>query len=201
MKYKKTLQVPVIVGEGEAQFFIEKDTCIAPPSPPVYTVKSIKKWVEVCTAKAIKGKVIFNAYLWKTVVYTTVEHVHNGTVNGPVYHSTFKVPFGGFVEMCPYPGEKICEDAKAELLEADVEGSKEIWHDEDCIDGITVFNKLLEKTVVRLKFKVTTIQHVEVETFPKPYCPAQDKCIAKPEKDCRDIEKSLQNFDEDEEQE
>lgn len=179
---KKTLQVPVIVGEGEAQFFIEKDTCISPPSPPVFEVKDIKNKVQICTAKVIKGKVIFNAYLWKTIIYTTVEEVHNGTINGPVYHSTFKVPFGGFVELCPYPGEKVCEGAKAELLKACVEGSKEIWHDEDCIDGVTVYKKLLEKTVVSLKFKATTIQHVEVEALPKPICPdrPKDPCESEP---------------------
>lgn len=165
MKHKKTLQVSVIVGEGKAHFFIEKDTHIAPPSPPIFTVKDIKKWVEVYTTKVIKDKVIFNAFLWKTVIYTTVEHVHDGTVNGAVYHSTFKIPFGGYVDLRPYPGEKISEGAKAELLEAKVEGEKDIWHDEKCIDGVKVYNKLLEKTVVSLKFKATTIQHVEVETI------------------------------------
>lgn len=169
MKRKKTLQVPVIVGEGEAQFFIEKDTTIAPPSPPVLTIKDIKRRVEIVSAKVIKNKVLFNAVLWKTVVYTTVEHVHDGTINGPVFHSSFKVPFGGFVELRPYPGEKVREGAEAELLEAEVEGSKEILHDEKCIEGIKVFNKLLEKTIVRLKFKAVTIQHVEVDEHePKP---------------------------------
>lgn len=165
MKHKKTLQVPVIVGEGKAHFFIEKDTRIAPPSPPIFTVKDIKKWVEVYTTKVIKNKVIFNAFLWKTVIYTTVEHVHDGTVNGPIYHSTFKVPFGGYVDLRPYPGERITEEARAELLEAKVEGEKDIWHDEKCIEGVKVYEKLLEKTVVSLKFKATTIQHVEVEAL------------------------------------
>ncbi|ADU27195.1 DUF3794 domain-containing protein [Ethanoligenens harbinense] len=188
MSMIKTLQVPVIVGEGEAQFFIEKDTRISPPSPPVFTVKDIKKWVEVYTAKVIKGKVIFNAFLWKTVVYTTVEHVHDGTVNGAVYHSTFKIPFGGFVELCPFPGEKVEEGAKAELLDADIEGSKDIWHDEDCVEGIKVFNKLLEKTVVRLKFKATTIQHVTVATLPKPPYSCDDQMPISKEKSCGDTE-------------
>lgn len=180
MKMKKTLQVPVVVGKGEAQFFIEKDTRISPPSPPVYTLIEIKKRVEVVTAKVIKGKVIFNALLWKTVIYTTVEHVHDGTVNGPVFQSTFKIPFGGFVELHPLPGEKVHEGAQAELLEAEVEGSKDILHDEECVDGIRVFSKLLEKTVVSLKFKATTIQHIEVETFPRPPKQEEDPCKAKP---------------------
>ena len=162
---KKTLQVPVIVGEGEAQFFIEKDICISPPSPPVYKIEDIKKWIEVYSAKVICGKVIFNAYLWKDIVYKTVEHVHDGTVNGPVYHSTLKIPFGGFVEIKPYDCEKVTEGDDPELLEAVVEGAKDILHDEECILGETVFNKLLEKTVVKLKFKVTRPQHVKVECF------------------------------------
>ncbi len=201
MNLIKTLQVPVIVGEGEAQFFIEKDTRISPPSPPVFKIKEIKKWVEIVSAKVIKGKVIFNALLWKTVVYTTVEHVHDGTVNGPVFHSTFKTPFGGFVELCPFPGEKVKEDAEPELLEAEIEGSKDILHDEECIEGITVFSKLLEKTVVRLKFKAVKIEHVTVATLPKPpfHC-HEDKWLVPKEEDGDDTE-ALAKADEDEDEE
>lgn len=179
MSRKKTLQVPVIVGEGDAQFFVEKDTVIAPPSPPVFKILDVEHSVEIITAKVIKGKVIFNALLCKTVKYSTVEHQHDGTINGPVYHSTFKVPFGGFVELEDYPGEKVCEEAKAELLEAEVEGSKDILHDETCVEGITAYNRLLEKTVVRLKFKAVTIQHVEVETDKWPFKPDEKECEEK----------------------
>ena len=178
-KDKKVLQVPVIVGEGEDQFFIEKDICVAPPSPPVYMVKDIKKWVEVYDTKVIcGGKVLFNAYLWKDINYKTVEHVHDGTVNGPVYHSTLKIPFGGYVKMKPYCGEEIREGDRAELLEAYVEGERDEWHDECCIEGIKVYNKLLEKTIVKLKFKVTRIEHVtvKVECEPKPPCKEDKDC-------------------------
>lgn len=179
----KTLQVPVITGEGEGQFFVEKDTRISPPSPPVFKIKEIKKRVEIITAKVIRGKVIFNALLWKTVVYTTVEHVHDETVNGPVFHSTFRIPFGGFVELHPFPGEKVKEGDKAELLEAEIEGSKDILHDERCVDDIKVFNKLLEKTVVRLKFKATKIEHVTVKTIRKPpHACEDDESLAKEDK-------------------
>ncbi len=180
---KKTLQVPVIVGEGEAQFFVEEDVTVAPPSPPVYEIQNIKRHVEIVTAKVVKNKVLFNAILWKAVYYTTVEHVHDGTINGPVYHSSFKVPFGGFVDLCPYPGEEVCEGATPELLKGEVLGSKEVLHDEKCVDGIKVYNKLLEKTIVSLRFKATTLQHIEVETKepcpppkpePKP-CPCKSK--------------------------
>ena len=36
---KKILQVPVVVGKGSAQFFIEKDVKISPPSPPIYKIE------------------------------------------------------------------------------------------------------------------------------------------------------------------
>lgn len=173
---KKTLQVPVIVGEGEAQFFIEKDICISPPSPPVYKIEDIKKWIDVYSLKVICGKVIFNAYLWKNIVYKTVEHVHDGIVNGPMYHSTLKIPFGGFVEIKPYKGEKVCEGDCPELLEACVEGAKDILHDDECILGETVYNSLLEKTVVKLKFKVTRTEHVKVDCDDyKPYDDDKDE--------------------------
>jgi hypothetical protein len=160
---KKILQVPVIVGEGEGQFFIEKDICISPPSPPVFKIKDVKEWVEIYTWKVIPGKIIFNAFLWKDITYKTVEHVHDETVNGPIYHATTKLPFGGFVEICPYPGEKVCENACAELLEAKVEGKKDIWHGEHEICGQKVYKKVLEKSVVKVKFKVTRTQHVPVK--------------------------------------
>lgn len=165
---KKILQVPVIMGEGEEQFFIEKDICIAPPSPPVYMIEDVKEWVDVYSTKVINNKVIFNAYLWKDIVYKTVEHVHDGTVNGPMYHSTFKLPFGGFVKIKHFDNEKVKEGDTAELLEARVEGSKDHLHDECVIQGFKVYNKLLEKTVVKLRFKVTRIEHVPVVCESKP---------------------------------
>ena len=158
----KTLQVPVIVGEGEDEFFIEKDINVSPPSPPVFMVKDVKEWVDVYSYKVIKGKVLFNAYLWKDINYKTVEHVHDETVNGPVYHCTTKIPFGGFVVIKPYPCEEVKEDDNAELLESSVEGKKDVWHDECKIEGVTVYKKVLEKTIVKVKFKVTRTQHVPV---------------------------------------
>ena len=32
---KKELQVPVVVGVGSEQFFIEKEIKVSPPSPPI----------------------------------------------------------------------------------------------------------------------------------------------------------------------
>ena len=37
----------------------------------------------------------------ENVAYKTVEEVCDGVVSGPIYHATFKIPFGGFVEMKP----------------------------------------------------------------------------------------------------
>lgn len=159
---KRLIQVPVIIGTGSGQFFIEKDIKIAPPSPPVYEIKDIKKWVEVYEFKAIPGKVIFNAYLWKDINYATVEHVHDETVNGPLYHSTTKIPFGGFVEIKPFECEEFSHEDIAELLEAHVEGEVDKLHDKSTICGVHVYDKLLEKTVVRLTFKVVRLQHVPI---------------------------------------
>lgn len=168
---KKILQVPVIVGKGSGQFFIEKDIKISPPSPPVYEIKEIKKWIEVYDYKAIPGKVIFNAWLWKDIYYTTVEHVHDDSVNGPVYHLCTKIPFGGFVEIEKFEEDDFkdkCKDKDkgkefAELIEAVVEGEIDNLHDKACVCGVNVYEKLLEKTVVRLTFKVVRIEHVAIE--------------------------------------
>ncbi|HBR03477.1 MAG TPA: hypothetical protein DD738_12800, partial [Ruminiclostridium sp.] len=70
---RKILQVPVIVGKGSEQFFVEKDVKISPPSPPIFKIEEIEKKVVVTDAQVIPGKVIFNAYIWKNVIYKTVE--------------------------------------------------------------------------------------------------------------------------------
>jgi hypothetical protein len=155
----KILQVPVVIGKGEEQFFIEKEICFAPPTPPVYMVKDIKKWVDVYDMKAICGKIIFNAYLWKDINYKTVERVCDDVVSGPLYHYTIKIPFGGFVVI----DSDVKDGDKAELLEATIEGEKDEWCGEILKQGIKVYTKLVEKTVVRLKFKVDRIEEICVE--------------------------------------
>jgi hypothetical protein len=159
---KKVLQVPVIVGKGSEQFFVEKDVKISPPSPAIYKIEHIDKKVIITDAHVIPGKVIFNAYIWKNVLYKTVEEVHDGIVNGPIYHATFKIPFGGFVEIKPIGCEKVKEGDVAELLEAYVEGEKDFLHDETICQGQKVYCSLLEKDVGKVAFKVVRTEHVDV---------------------------------------
>ncbi len=159
---KKVLQVKVIVGKGSDQFFVENDVTISPPSPPIFKIEEIDKKVIITDVDVIPGKVIFNAILWKNVIYKTVEDVCDGIVNGPLFHATFKVPFGGFVEMEPVGCEKVKECDTAELLEAFVEGEKDILHGETCVKGVTVFTKLLEKDVIKVAFKVVRTEHIPV---------------------------------------
>jgi hypothetical protein len=161
---KKLIQVPVVKGKGEQQFFIEKEICIAPPCPPVYMVKEIKKWIDVYDMTTICGKVIFNAYLWKDINYKTVERVCDNFVNGPVYHFTTKIPFGGFVVISP----EAKEGDKPELLEAVVEGERDKWCGEIQKQGVKVYTKLVEKTVVKLKFKVDRIEEIWVDDMGNP---------------------------------
>jgi len=159
---EKILQVPVIVGKGSEQFFVEKDICLAPSSPPIYKIEKIDKKVVVTDANVIPGKVIFNAYIWKNITYKTVEDVCDGVVYGKIHHVTFKIPFGGFVEMKPIGCDKIDECDKAELLEAFVEGEKDFLHNETTCKGQKVFCSLLEKDVVKITFKVVRTEHVPV---------------------------------------
>lgn len=165
---KKILQVPVIVGKGSDQFFIEKDVTIAPSNPPIFKIEKIDKKVIITDASVIPGKVIFNAYIWKNVTYKTVEDVCDGVVYGQINHVTFKIPFGGFVEMKPIGCEKIDECDTAELIEAYVEGEKEFLHDETICKGQKVFCSLLEKDVVKVTFKVVRTEHI-------PVCVEEDK--------------------------
>ncbi len=178
--HKKLLQVPVVKGKGEEQFFIEKEIYFTSPIPPVYMVKDIKKWVDVYDMKVIKGKVIFNAFLWKDINYKTVEKACDDYVSGPVYHYTTKIPFGGFVPI----NNEVKEGDIAELLEAKIEGEKDEWCDETCKQGVKVFTKLIEKTVVKLKFKVDRIEEVCVEESHD----CDDECKEKEEEEdkCKD---------------
>lgn len=169
---KRVLQTKVIVGKGKQQFFVEKDICISPPCPPAFKVESVDVSIDVYDTKLITGggckwgwaKVIFNAWLCKNIVYKTVEHVHNGIVNGPLYASTLKIPIGGFIELEPVKGEKIKEGDIVEVISARLEGAKEELHDEIrlCSD-VKVFRKLLEKAVVEIEVKVVSIDHVCVK--------------------------------------
>ena len=161
---EKILQVPVVVGKGEQQFFIEKEINITPPCPPVFMVKEIKKWIDVYDMTAIRGKVIFNAYLWKDINYKTVENVGDDFVSGPVYHYTTKIPFGGFVAI--NPDVKVGDTP--ELLEAIIEGERDHWCGETEKKGVKVYTKLVEKTVVKLKFKVDRIEEVKIDEKPRP---------------------------------
>lgn len=162
---KKLIQVPVVVGIGEDQFFVEKEIRISPPCPPVYMVKEIKKWVDVYDVKVICGKILFNAFLWKDINYKTVDKVCpcDPSVCGPVFHYTTKIGFGGFVEVCgdAKPGDK------AELLEAKIEGERDDWKGECFKQGVKVYTKLIEKTVIKLKFKVVREKELLIDTYPE----------------------------------
>ena len=65
---KKIIQVPVIVGKGSEQFFVEKDVKISPPSPAIFKIENIERRCILPTLRN-SGKVIFNAYIWKNVTY------------------------------------------------------------------------------------------------------------------------------------
>jgi len=161
---KKLIQVPVVVGVGEDQFFVEKEIRISPPCPPVYMVKEIKKWIDVYDVKVIHGKILFNAFLWKDINYKTADKVCacESSVCGPVFHYTTKIGFGGFIEVCgdAKPGDK------AELLEAKIEGERDDWKGECFKQGVKVFTKLVEKTVIKLKFKVVREKELLVDAYP-----------------------------------
>ncbi|MGI6083909.1 MAG: DUF3794 domain-containing protein [Acetivibrionales bacterium] len=172
---KKILQVPVIVGKGSEQFFIEKDIKLAPSSPAIYKIEKIDKKVFVTDANVIPGKVIFNAFLWKNVTYKTVEEVCDGVVYGKLNHVTFKIPFGGFVEIKPIGCEKFDKDDVAELIEAFVEGEKEFLHNETICKGQKVFCSLLEKDVIKIAFKVIRTEHIPVCVDDDKYEDKKDK--------------------------
>lgn len=149
---KKILEIPVVVGMGEDDFFVEKEIVIPQSCPPVYKVKDINEWVEVYDKKVVCGKVLFNAWLWKDITYKTAEQASGDAVCGALHHYTLKIPFGGFVDVgC---GAKTGDTAV--LLGSCIEGKNDNWGGPaDKCGGVPVYTKLIEKTVIKLRFKAT----------------------------------------------
>lgn len=160
MDRKKIFELAVVTGVGEDDFFVEKEIVIPPSCPPVFKVKDINEWVEVFEKKVICGKVIFNAWLWKDITYKTADHACGEGVCGTLRHFTLKIPFGGSVDIGP--GAK--DGDKAVLLGSCIEGKNDNWTgpDEKCGE-VRVFTKLVEKTVIKLRFKATREEQFCIE--------------------------------------
>ncbi|MBF8983165.1 DUF3794 domain-containing protein [Lutibacter sp. B2] len=172
--HKKLIQVPVIIGKGSKQTLVVTELQISPPSPPVFRVKDIDEKVVITNKKVIPGKVIINGFIDKNINYKTLEHFHDGAVNGPLYHYTAQIPFSTFIDVIPNKGEEITEGDNCEILEAFVEGEKTellcpvspAEHGESCDPKPPcpppVYRKLLEKSVVKIVVKITRIEHIEI---------------------------------------
>ncbi|MDT8715247.1 DUF3794 domain-containing protein [Clostridium sp. 19966] len=173
---KKLLQVPVVVGFGEKQELVVKVIKVAPPSPPIFRIVDVDKTVVITNFGIIPpckpygdkwvGKVILDGYIDKNVLYKTISDTEKDAVNGPVFQFTTRVDFATFVDV--YADEPFDKDDNVEILEAFVEGEKEELLDpnpaESCgPDWAVTYNKLLEKMVVKIKLKVTKIEHIHVK--------------------------------------
>lgn len=169
MSHSHIIQVPVVIGKGEVQVLVVKELTISPPGPPIWKIKEIDKEVLITNLVVIpvdcgrKGKIIFNGLIIKNINYKTVDEVCHNTVSGPLFHSTTKIPFEGFIEITPERGEKVKEGDKAEILEAFVEGEKDELLCPEKIEGEIVFNKILEKMLVFVKAKIVRIEEIAVQ--------------------------------------
>jgi hypothetical protein len=176
---KKLLQVPVIVGWGEKQELVVKVSTVSPPSPPVFRIEGIDKKVVITNLLIVPptcktgdkwlGKVILDGYIDKNVNYKTITDYTCDAVNGPLYQFTTRIDFATFVDVVA--DEQFCENDNAEILEAYVEGEKEELLDpnplaEGAPDWAVTYNKLLEKIIVKIKLKITKIEHVTVTAEP-----------------------------------
>ncbi|SMC19633.1 protein of unknown function [Clostridium acidisoli DSM 12555] len=176
---KKVLQVPVIVGWGEKQELVVKVSTVSPPSPPVFRIKDIDKTVEITNVLIVPptcktgdkwhGKVILDGFIDKNVNYKTITDYEPDAVNGPLYHFTTRIEFATFVDVVA--DEPFSEDDNAEILEAYVEGEKEELLDPNPLadgapDWAVTYNRLLEKIIVKIKLKITKIEHVPVAVDP-----------------------------------
>ncbi|HHV30877.1 MAG TPA: DUF3794 domain-containing protein [Clostridiales bacterium] len=182
---KKTIQVPVILGKGEKQHLVVKESMISPPSPPIFRIKDVDKYVVITQAKLVPSvnyddcyddkdydqkwwlnKVIINGYVDKNVNYKTITDFTCEDVNGPVYHFTTRAYFSTFVEIKTKEKVKDCD--KVEILSAVVEGEKEDLLDPNppckgAPDWAVTYNKLLEKILVKISAKIIRIEEVKVQ--------------------------------------
>ena len=170
MSKKALIQVPVIKGEGSKQIFINKTITLTGTAdiPYAYKVHDVDFKVEIKPEdlKVIPGKpgkVIINGKLLKNVVYKAVSTKDaQGVVFGPLRHATVEYEIADFIDL-ERPGHEIKENDKAEILEAFVEGFTEELEKEEKENSVKVFEKIEEKIIVKIKLKVTRIEHIEVE--------------------------------------
>lgn len=182
---KKILQVPVIVGFGEKQELVVKESVISPPSPSVFRIKDVDKEVVITNFKLIPtsifksndeddkscwwAKVIVDGFIDKNVNYKTITDYECNSVNGPLFHFTTKIEFATFVEV--KATSPIVDTDRVEILSAFVEGEKEELLDpnpapEGAPSWAITYNKLLEKMIVKITLKVVRIEHVPVTPDP-----------------------------------
>ena len=93
----KVIQTKVIKGTGCKDFFLEADFDF-PQGTPLYLIESIDTWVDVYDTKVIcEDKVIFNAWVYKNIIYKVVSgspvQDDGVTVTGGVDHITKAIPF------------------------------------------------------------------------------------------------------------
>lgn len=178
----KVIQTKVIKGTGCKDFFLEADFDF-PQGTPLYLIESIDTWVDVYDTKVIcEDKVIFNAWVYKNIIYKVVSgspvQDDGVTVTGGVDHITKAIPLAGCIDIDTKKCVKLdpCRDF-AEVIKAKV-----IGHVEDTLEKVEikqgngdsfnppvfVYGSLHEKMCVRIDLKVVRWEHVSVEI--------EDKC-------------------------
>ena len=175
---KKILQVPVIKGFGEKQELVVSQITIAPPNPPVFRIINIDKEVKITNYQLVaacepdegqtswRAKVIIDGFIDKNILYKTIREFTGEAVGGPVFQFTTRVGFATFVEV--KSKEPIYKTDNVEILSAFVEGEKEELLDPNCVPDdapafAVTYNSLLEKMIVKIKLKITRVEHVPVK--------------------------------------
>ena len=134
----KVLQTKVIKGTGCKDFFLEADFDF-PQGTPLYLIESIDTWVDVYDTKVIcEDKVIFNAWVYKNIIYKVVSgspvQDDGVTVTGGVDHITKAIPLAGCINIDTKKCGKLdpCRDF-AEVIKAKV-----IGHVEDKLEKVEI---------------------------------------------------------------
>jgi hypothetical protein len=172
---KKNIQVPVILGFGEKQELVVNLATVSPPSPPVFRIKDIDKFVEIFDWKVVpiqhkkeeiwKVKVIIDGFIDKNINYKTIEDWDDKAVNGPLFHFTTKVFFNTFIEVKLDEPANEYDVFNVEFLEKFVEGEKDELlcpnpKQDDAPEWAVTYNQILEKMIVKIRLKVTKTEEI-----------------------------------------
>ncbi len=168
-KKEYSIKVPEVIGRNASEELIE----IVIPFPrgaEAIEIVEVKTEVICDIVEVVRDKVLINGRLHKNILYKTKEDSWYKNqccedmkiVNGDLRHVSIWVPFSTFIDI---PGACPGDMYEIEYAGADCDQSIDILIDPlpQCRDGITRYQKVKEKTIVKIDLKVLRYTQIMVD--------------------------------------